>query len=242
MKAFWWFEEDFIAGMARPGFNSFHFMDLEFNEAVVLGWLGQYSSGSATLESLRHHLQTYVPKMFKFHQLNDESGQKMIEIFNQRSGLELMLERTLQKVPVIQNLEITDDSVHFSIHPNRLMEETDFLKRHNIRRIITLTEKHHSKDFLQDHFDLHHLSIEDLGAPSFEQAEHLAEIVKKARIDQEKLAVHCLAGIGRTSTMLMAAYILLGEKLEHMKAKIAKQNPRFILTGVQKEFLEQISK
>ncbi len=166
----------------------------------------------------------------------------MIEIFNHSSGLETIFERTLQKVPVINDLKITENSVHFSMSPQRLAEETEFLKRHNIDKIIALTEKHHSKDFLQEHFDLHHLSIEDLGAPSFEQARQLAEIIKKARMDQEKLAVHCLAGIGRTSTMLMASFILLGEKLEHMNAKIAKQNPRFILTGVQKEFIEEISK
>ncbi|OYW07389.1 MAG: 50S ribosomal protein L13 [Acidobacteriia bacterium 12-62-4] len=39
----------------------------------------------------------------------------------------------------------------------------------------------------------------------------MAEIVTAANKNKEKLAVHCLAGIGRTSTMLIAAHILMGK-------------------------------
>jgi hypothetical protein len=36
MKAFWWFKENSIAGMARPGFNSVRWFDLPFDEALLL--------------------------------------------------------------------------------------------------------------------------------------------------------------------------------------------------------------
>lgn len=63
MKAFWWFKENSIAGMARPGFNLVRLADLSFEESVLLGWLGQYSNGRAEMSTFHRHLNTYVPKI-----------------------------------------------------------------------------------------------------------------------------------------------------------------------------------
>lgn len=106
--------------------------------------------------------------------------------------------------------------------------------------MIILTERHHQKDILGSHFSTHHISIVDLGAPSLDQAKQLAEIIRASNKSKEKLAVHCLADIGRTSTMLMAAHILMGESLNDWESLIAKQNPYFALSGPQAEFLRTI--
>ena len=89
----------------------------------------------------------------------------------------------------------------------RLNLEIDFLKKQDIRTIVSLTENHNQKEELGNHFNLHHLAIEDLKPPQFEQVLHVAEIIRKARAERKRVVVHCMAGIGRTSTMLMAAHL-----------------------------------
>ena len=44
MPALWWFIEDRVAGMGRPGFNRYHGADLSLEEAIVFSWLGQLSN------------------------------------------------------------------------------------------------------------------------------------------------------------------------------------------------------
>lgn len=58
MKAFWWFKENSIAGMGRPGFNRMSWSDLTFEEDLVLGWFGNRSSGTEKLDSLRKHVRS----------------------------------------------------------------------------------------------------------------------------------------------------------------------------------------
>ncbi len=240
MKAFWWFKENSIAGMARPGFNSVRWFDLPFDEAVLLGWLGQYSEGPAPLKGLEHHLQTYVPKIYKYHKLDEASGRQATQILKTHSGVLSVLQELNSRLHVVDLFHIENDHLHFTLSEEILNKEINFLKTNEIRNVITLTERHHQKDILGSHFSTHHISIVDLGAPNLDQAKHLAEIVTAANKNKEKLAVHCLAGIGRTSTMLIAAHILMGESLRDLEVLIAKQNPYFALSGPQADFLRTI--
>lgn len=240
MKAFWWFKENSIAGMARPGFNSVRWFDLPFVEAVLLGWIGQYSEGSAPLSGLAHHLNTYVPKIYKFHKMDDVSGPKAIQILMTPQGIMDVFQSLNARLHIFKSFTIENGTVHFEISDPILSQEIDFLKGKGIHRLVTLTERHHQKDILNQHFSTHHISIVDLGAPSIDQARQLAQIITKATQDKENIAVHCLAGIGRTSTMLIAAHMFLGASLKDMEILITKQNPSFALTGPQGEFLRGI--
>lgn len=107
--------------------------------------------------------------------------------------------------------------------------------------MVSLTERHHNQEDLQQHFQATHISINDLDAPTLEQVHQLAEILRQAKKKREKVAVHCLAGIGRTSTMLISAHMVLGEKLGQLKELIAKQNPSFIFAGKQAEFIHALA-
>lgn len=93
MKAFWWFKEKAISGMARPGFNAIQWYDLTFQESAVLSWIGQYPSGAAQLHHFRRHLRTYVPRILRFHGLDEVSGGQQIAVFDEKDGLATVLER-----------------------------------------------------------------------------------------------------------------------------------------------------
>lgn len=242
MKAFWWFKDQSIAGMARPGFNATHWTELEFDEGILFGWIGQYSSGAANLESFRHHLRDYAPRVVRYLGLDEKSSMLQLESLATPEGMISVLERLASRTSAIEAFRVEGDHLHFSVSERRLKLEADFLKNHGIRRIISLTEKAHNHDFLSEDFDLHHLAIEDLGAPHLEQALELGQIVKTARQNNEKIAVHCLAGIGRTSTMLLAAHLTLGESFSDLEKLILKQNPSFILAGSQAEFIRSLCK
>lgn len=237
MNAFWWYEENFIAGMARPGFNSVHFTDLKFDEAILLGWIGQYASGDVALESFRHHLETYVPRIYKFHK---GAGPDSVQVFNRIEGLVEVLSRLKDRMRIIRDFYIENDKLSVDLCNDHLRKEMHYLKERGINTIVSLTEKHHSAEILKDTFALHHISIQDLCAPTRDQAEYLADVIKSSRGRGDKLAVHCLAGIGRTSTMIIAAHVLLGEKLEILLDRLAKQNPRFAFTSSQADFVRSL--
>lgn len=240
MKAFWWYKENSIAGMARPGFNSVRWFDLPFDEAVLLGWLGQYSDGDCPRSALQQHIRTYVPKILKFHKLDEVSSRSYLAAFETTTGIKNVLERLSQRLNIIKEFEVTEQNIKIKLSPATLNKEIDYLKSHDIRHVVTLTEHHHNKDHLDSHFSTYHISIADLGAPNREQVIQLMEILKSTLPKKEKIAVHCLAGIGRTSTMIVGAHILLGEKYTDLEPHIARQNPSFALTGPQADFLKTL--
>lgn len=242
MRALWWFKDNSIAGMARPGFNATHFFDLPFDEGIFLGWIGQFSQGPVHLALLRKHLETYAPRVFPFFRLTPETGPLALKIFEHPSGIEQVMARVAERTRAFRDYLVHADHLHFSLNEVRVKWEIAQLKKMGVRRIVSLTERHHSRDLLAAHFDLHHLGIEDLNAPSLEQVHDFAEVIQRSMQSKEILAVHCLAGIGRTSTMLMAAHLTMGVPMHELQALIAQRNPSFVLAGPQAEFLRTFSK
>jgi predicted protein tyrosine phosphatase len=241
MKTFWWFKENEIAGMARPGFNSIQWLDLPFEEAVLLGWLGRFSSGTEELSKFRRHLVDYVPRIYKFHKLDKISGEAAISVFNDEAEMLAVLGRAAKRTEAVSEYKIENDRISFVLNPKRIANEIKAFKIRGVKRIVSLTEQHHDRDVLKEHFELHHIAIEDLGAPALSQARELAQIIVDSKGKGETLAVHCLAGIGRTSTMITAAHILSGENPDDVKARLKRQNPAFAFTGEQADFIESVA-
>ncbi|MGZ3775053.1 MAG: phosphatase domain-containing putative toxin, partial [Pseudobdellovibrionaceae bacterium] len=237
MRAFWWFKDHEIAGMARPGFNSTPWFDFPYDEAILLGWIGQFSSGSTPFADFHYHVKTYGSKIRSFYKLDDQTADNKIRLLLDQNGILDIANKIIERSSLLEHVEVADSQLHFRFNQNRLKSEIEFLKNQNIQLIISLTERHHDKEKLDEYFNTVPFSINDLGAPSFDQVEKLANVLQSAKKNQTRVAVHCLAGIGRTSTMLIGAHILMGEKLDNLKSQIFKRNPSFVFTGKQGEFL-----
>ena len=76
---------------------------------------------------------------------------------------------------------------------------------------------------------------------------HLAQVYAFAEtlltsLEAGKTVVtHCLAGIGRTTTMLMAAYLVQGYPLDALAAWVRVRNPHYFFHGSQFRFLQALA-
>lgn len=206
-----------------------------------MGWLGQQTPGDAKLETFAQHLKNYAPRIFKFYNLNEVTGAAEVRRLEDSQHFVHVLLKLNQRTQFFKNVSVSDQFVHFEVSTERLDYEIGLLKRKNISQIVSLTEHQHNKSYLEKDFKLHHIAIADLGAPDLNQVHELADIIKQAQKTDAKLVVHCLAGIGRTSTMLITAHMLLGNTFDEMKTLIAKQNPTFEIIGQQGEFINRVA-
>ncbi len=207
----------------------------------MFGWLGQRISSAQKISSLRKQINEDGPKIASFHGVDEASFLRIQKKFEQTEYVVKVLDKLIEKTNCIEHYDIADDQITFKLSQARLKLEIDYLKKQKIQTLVTLTENHNQKEELQDHFDLHHLAIKDLNAPQFEQALELAEIIRKSQAGKKGIVVHCMAGIGRTSTMIIAAHLVLGEKLEVIQSLLEKQNPMFKLTEPQTAFVQSVA-
>jgi atypical dual specificity phosphatase len=117
--------------------------------------------------------------------------------------------------------------------------DLDLLKNVGITALITLTEK----DFPQEALARHgltnlHLAIEDRKAPTAAEMDMLVMRMRQMLESGEVLAVHCLAGLGRTGTIL-AAYLVKEKGLSAQSAlnQIRRFNRQFVQSDDQEDFL-----
>jgi protein-tyrosine phosphatase len=242
MKAFWWFRKNSIAGMARPGFNGVPWFEIPFDEALILGWIGKHTTGTHNLNSFRTHLKHYTPLVAPYYPITQSEVDTSVALLLTENGFLSRLNRLAERMQVIEDIKIQNDQLTFQISRSRLEYEIKKLKSHGINRVVCLTENHNEGEFLSNHFKTDHISIVDLTAPQVEQAHQLADIIAHANQANEKIAIHCLAGIGRTSTMIIASHILQGEDLEKLRSEVKKQNRYFSLSPSQEAFLKALIK
>lgn len=108
MKAFWWYEERVIAGIARPGFNANHWNDFSFEESVLIGWIGQHSSGSGSLADFQAHVQTYGAKIAKFYTVDPSSSKREIAALLETKGIEAALARLAARTGLLEEFGLED--------------------------------------------------------------------------------------------------------------------------------------
>lgn len=118
-------------------------------------------------------------------------------------------------------------------------KDLDDLAAMGISVLVTLTEKALPFDMvLRSGLAPFHIPVEDFEAPTIAQAEEFCRIVDRMKAENRKVAVHCLAGLGRTGTML-AVYLIHLEGIGAAEAieRMRKIQPGYVQCEEQELFL-----
>lgn len=129
------------------------------------------------------------------------------------------------------------------IHANDIRS----LHQQGIRAILSLTEYSLMRfrsitPALLEELDIRyfHVPVADRYPPTLEQAYTILHIIDDMQGQQRPVLVHCMAGIGRTGTVLHLYYMARGMTLEQARAQVraVRVQSTLMLTPQQVHFLE----
>jgi len=126
-------------------------------------------------------------------------------------------------------------------------EDLRWLRRSGIDIVLTLTEEPLPRHWVNEAGLLAvHLPVPDMEAPAADQLTMAVETIAEAKRSGMAVAVHCLAGRGRTGTVLAAYFVNEGLSAEEAIRKVRTLRPGSIETYEQvraiEEFAERQSK
>ena len=121
-------------------------------------------------------------------------------------------------------------------------DEVQWLHEQGVKSIVTIREEPLDNGWINKMNYLHVLS-DDMGVPTFEDLANSIDFIHERIQNNEPVLVHCLAGMGRTGTIL-ACYMI---KYQKMSAEDAIQHIRekrhgSIQSFVQEEMIFQYEK
>jgi len=107
------------------------------------------------------------------------------------------------------------------------------LRELGIGAVVSLTER--APYVLQGASDLRwlHLPVVDMTPPSVEQVREFVSFVDAALADDLPVAVHCLAGLGRTGTLIACYLVSQGTRPDEAIARVRDARPGSVQTGEQ---------
>jgi protein-tyrosine phosphatase len=155
------------------------------------------------------------------------------------------LESVHAKTGIFDDVSWVDDNaqpaLRLTTSARRRQHEVALLKEHNVTVLISLLEQPLDHPELRNDFEVYHVPVEDITPPTYDQVYAFAEALCTSLDAGKTVVTHCLAGIGRTTTMLMAGYLVQGYPLQDLTAWIQVRNPHYLFHGSQLAFLQGLA-
>lgn len=245
LRSFWWFIDGRVGGMGRLGYNRCHWFDLAFEEAEVLSWLGKQHGTIVDLADLWRYLDHHGPRAATFYGLRPDAARDRLQRLRDRDALGAVLASLHAKTGIFDEVSWVDEhtppALRLTTSAQRRQHEVAVLQEHNVTVLISLLEQPLDHPELRHAFEVYHIPVEDITPPGSDQVYAFAETLLTALDAGKTVVTHCLAGIGRTTTMLMAAYLVQGYSLEDLTAWVRVRNPHYLFYGSQVTFLQALA-
>ena len=121
-------------------------------------------------------------------------------------------------------------------------DEVKWLQEEGIKSIVTIREEPLDDDWTSD-VNYRHVLSDDMGVPTFDDLKNSVDFIHDRIENNEPVLVHCLAGLGRTGTIL-ACYLIKYEKMSAEDAihHVREKRHGSIQSFVQEELIFQYAK
>ena len=122
------------------------------------------------------------------------------------------------------------------------IDEVQWMIDQGVKSIVTVREEPLDDDWVKD-VNYLHVHSNDMGVPEFNDLVHAVDFIHRRITNNEPVMVHCLAGMGRTGTLL-ACYLVKYQKMSAGDAiqKVREERPGSIQSYPQEEMIFQFAK
>jgi len=127
-------------------------------------------------------------------------------------------------------------------HPGSL-EEYQWLRDQGVQLVISLSETPPRRNWINDAglFSMH-IPVEDTTAPTQDQIDQCVTAIDKALASKVGVAIHCMAGKGRTGTMLACWFVAHGLSARDALTRIRRLRPGSVETSDQADAVAEFAR